>query len=699
MADFGALTLRIQAEGTGDVLRQLTALEQQAKQAAVSAEGGFKGAGAALRVFDKSIAETTSLFSLQARTADVTNKQLVSQIRDNAAAQLQWMQQVGASEAQQLRFAAAIQTFERRVQSATKAQNQNRASLVGMGRDGRSAMIGLGFAISQMASTGEASLLSLARQISTITALLGGKLGIAGIGATIGIGIFDFIRARAKVQGEIARDAATQGARDVANIQKAQLQQEEAAQRLAFDRELSSLKQFYDARQEITQRGIDAEIAVKRAEVRSLGEPIAGESKKETADRLLAQQRAAAEIVALERQGLATQIALAGERENAERSLKDTLIGFETQRLEAQGDAHSARLRQIDVEAEAFRRALGPAANAEERVQRFVDAMVLQANLAREQVQIGRLQTDLETKRQAIQNELKAGRITELQAAREVAKAERDALPDLKRMVDLALRFAAALGDKGAQAELEALRTQINGLGTLLTPLQQRMQSVLANIDNSIGPTIHAAGERIRQMIEDAGGVITVDIVLRAETLVAAAAQVDQQFASLGQGFGSTLADSIAAAASGSSGGDVLLRGLGSIMQQMGGALLTYGLAMQGLLPSLLNPFTSGPAAIAAGITLTALGAALGAAASGRGGRGSTTSTAITAGAASSINFQRLIIDPNAAARDRVARSASGSLAIAGAAPRESIEVIGIETPRGQKLIGTANARYTRRGG
>jgi hypothetical protein len=699
MADFGALTLRIQAEGTGDVLRQLTALEQQAKQAAVSAEGGFKGAGAALRVFDKSIAETTSLFSLQARTADVTNKQLVSQIRDNAAAQLQWMQQVGASEAQQLRFAAAIQTFERRVQSATKAQNQNRASLVGMGRDGRSAMIGLGFAISQMASTGEASLLSLARQISTITALLGGKLGIAGIGATIGIGIFDFIRARAKVQGEIARDAATQGARDVANIQKAQLQQEEAAQRLAFDRGLSSLKQFYDARQEITQRGIDAEIAVKRAEVRSLGEPIAGESKKETADRLLAQQRAAAEIVALERQGLATQIALAGERENAERSLKDTLIGFETQRLEAQGDAHSARLRQIDVEAEAFRRALGPAANAEERVQRFVDAMVLQANLAREQVQIGRLQTDLETKRQAIQNELKAGRITELQAAREVAKAERDALPDLKRMVDLALRFAAALGDKGAQAELEALRTQINGLGTLLTPLQQRMQSVLANIDNSIGPTIHAAGERIRQMIEDAGGVITVDIVLRAETLVAAAAQVDQQFASLGQGFGSTLADSIAAAASGSSGGDVLLRGLGSIMQQMGGALLTYGLAMQGLLPSLLNPFTSGPAAIAAGITLTALGAALGAAASGRGGRGSTTSTAITAGAASSINFQRLIIDPNAAARDRVARSASGSLAIAGAAPRESIEVIGIETPRGQKLIGTANARYTRRGG
>ena len=128
----------------------------------------------------------------------------------------------------------------------------------------------------------------------------------------------------------------------------------------------------------------------------------------------------------------------------------------------------------------------------------------------------------------------------------------------------------------------------------------------------------------------------------------------------------------------------------------MGSALITYGLTMTGLMPLITsNPFTSGPAALAAGIALTALGAALGAAAGGKGGGGSTQSLA--AATPQPINISRLIIDPNASMRDRVGRSAAGTMAIAGAVPGQTIQVIGINSPQGQQLIGTANDRYSRR--
>jgi hypothetical protein len=68
--------------------------------------------------------------------------------------------------------------------------------------------------------------------------------------------------------------------------------------------------------------------------------------------------------------------------------------------------------------------------------------------------------------------------------------------------------------------------------------------------------------------------------------------------------------------------GKVALQGLGSIMVQMGQAMLLQGATMMGLLPFLSNPFTSGPALLAAGAVLIGLGATLGAIAGGKGGKG-----------------------------------------------------------------------------
>ena len=88
--------------------------------------------------------------------------------------------------------------------------------------------------------------------------------------------------------------------------------------------------------------------------------------------------------------------------------------------------------------------------------------------------------------------------------------------------------------------------------------MRRRMDALLAEIGASMTPTMQAVTARIEDMIADAGGTITVDVVLNAEALVASAQRVDATFANLGQAFGSTLADTIATAASGGSGKDAL---------------------------------------------------------------------------------------------------------------------------------------------
>lgn len=646
MAELGALSLRLQVEGEGAVTGALARVDAQAKRVGVTTEQAAaaltklgisaKAAGGQIIVADSAVKSATSIVRAMGSSAVVTSQELATL----AAAETQ----AGVAATAQ---GAATATAATKVTTLGTSARKTGADITAFGRQGRSAALGLGFAISQMASTGEASLLSLARQVSTITALLGGKLGVAGLVGAVGIGIFDFIRARAKVQGEIARDTAVQGARDAATIQKAQLQQDEAAQRLAFDRGLVSLRQFYDGRQEIIQRGIDAELTAKRREAAALSQPIAGESKKETADRAIAQRKLIAEITALERQGLAAQIALQGERENAERQLAETVLGFESQRMEAQGDSHEARLAQIKVEADAFRRALGPAPDTEERVKKFTDAMTAQADLARAQVDIDRLQTDLDTQRLTVQNELRAGKIDEMEASKTIADIERSSLPTLQQMVQRALEFAAALGDEGAVAALKKVKVELDGLGVDIAGVAK-----LKSQAESLGQVIRSGLESGIARGFAQGGIRGAFKGLLSE---------------ISSGFGS-----IAIRA----GLDALK--IGALMKPLAAALAS------------LNPFV----AIAAGIALVALGTSMG----GSGGGGAGGSVGSTASAATPISIRRLIVDPNAGARQRIA-SGVGNLSAAPSAghPLDGVALLAVDKPAGAQYLAARVDSYNGR--
>lgn len=170
------------------------------------------------------------------------------------------------------------------------------------------------------------------------------------------------------------------------------------------------------------------------------------------------------------------------------------------------------------------------------------------------------------------------------------------------------------------------------------------------------------------------------------------AVQLKVQFAQIGTQLGTTLAAGFATAiAAGIRGknvfkafGNVIMSGLGSIMGQMGHAMIQQGIILMHLLPFLSNPFSSGPALIAAGIALTALGSTLGGIAGGHGGGGS--------GGGGRDNFgdhtTNITLTP---------QGAGGHTAPAGMGGMTPIEVIGIDSPRGTAALSKGMAATKRR--
>jgi hypothetical protein len=150
----------------------------------------------------------------------------------------------------------------------------------------------------------------------------------------------------------------------------------------------------------------------------------------------------------------------------------------------------------------------------------------------------------------------------------------------------------------------------------------------------------------------------------------------------LAQGFGAALAAGIQGKNPFSAFGKAILGGLGSIFTQMGSELIAYGVIMLNLLPFLSNPFTSGPAAIAAGAALVALGSVLGGIATGsKGGKG---------GSGGSGGLE-----------DKTTRITLTADGLGGRnAPKHDtggLTVLGVDSPKGQRVLATAMKGAARR--
>jgi hypothetical protein len=254
----------------------------------------------------------------------------------------------------------------------------------------------------------------------------------------------------------------------------------------------------------------------------------------------------------------------------------------------------------------------------------------------------------------------------------------------LERRIDLETKLAAVQelrAKKGATPLATSPQVRLTPAGDGTDPFLG-LQGPLKTIDKS-------KVKELPEIINESGKIAKVAM----EQLKS---DMDAAIAGLSQTLGDGIYNAFAMAFNGESLGSIfkefgktILAGIGQIFTMMGQAYLSYGLVMSGLVPSLTNPFTAGPAAIAIGAALVALGGALGAVA-GRGGNGPGRGTA-QAGA-----FR----EPTTEITRLKFTNRDGSI-VNGLAPVTPMHftIIGPNDPVAQRAIGTVVEKYSRRKG
>ena len=136
----------------------------------------------------------------------------------------------------------------------------------------------------------------------------------------------------------------------------------------------------------------------------------------------------------------------------------------------------------------------------------------------------------------------------------------------------------------------------------------------LPTIDASVVKSvelINESGQRLNEALQTIGDQARASLAMLGQTLA------DGVYNAFAAGFNGEGISGIFKAF-----GKTVLAGLGDIFAQQGAAMMQAGIILTAAKLGISNPFTAGPAMIAAGAALTALGAAFGAIANGGGGRG-----------------------------------------------------------------------------
>lgn len=149
-------------------------------------------------------------------------------------------------------------------------------------------------------------------------------------------------------------------------------------------------------------------------------------------------------------------------------------------------------------------------------------------------------------------------------------------------------------------------------------------ESVIALRENLIAP-LEEMPERVGRAFADMNEEFVQGLVITQDL-------IDGINATLFYGFVDMAANVAAALGNGDSVGDVILAALGQMMQDIGRMMITAGIALTNLIPALTNFLTSGPAMIAAGVILSAVGAAASKRAQGGGVHGGAATGGVNSG-------------------------------------------------------------------
>lgn len=651
--ELGALSVKIETIGDRLALNALQALESRATGAGNAVSTKLTPAQRAL---NKEIKESTALMSLMGRTADVTDKQMVAGIQQAMVAQIAYADSLGASATQLLQMTAVLQQFEGRVKGAASAEQKATAAtgqlgaavvktetqLTGFQKKGLTSLNALAFGFSQFAASGEASLRSFAQTVTGIAAFLGPKGAIGAIVGTIALGTTDLILGKINASREKARADQIANAKAELTEVKAALDARQATEDTAFQRGRESLTNYYQSRAKIIEQGIAAEKESRREQVAALNIrlaklPFERDKDREEAERQIVQLQA--EINALDSQLKGQLSANEAAFAQAAKANAALVMQFTHDRMAAEGKAHEVRLEQIQKEADEFFKAMRQAnvdpAEASARAQAFVDTMTAQANATQAQLDLQLLLTDLENKRQEIQQQGIRNKTDERDISAQIALVEQSAKKTLEEKVALIAQFAAILKDPELLKRVQELKISLGLTGVNVDALNLEKQ-----IANSIGSAV-------------ANGIA--------------------------EGFATGATEGLGAGAKKLLSG--VMSALGSIFVQLGTKVIAGSAIMQSLVTGILS--LSPGAQLAAGIALVALGRSMG----GRSGGGGTAGVSATA-TGTPLSVSRLIADPFAGVRPNSSSALSRMSPIGEAAnPFKGMRFLIANDPSGKRFL------------
>lgn len=667
MAELGALSLRIETTGGEQALRTIRGVDDSAKRVTLTE-----------KALSKEIAEGTKLWALQARTADVTNASMVAGLRKAATEQLKWMQAVGASDQQLLRHAATVQAFQRRVDSATQAQAAQARQFAIFGQavtttGGRlsafstRSITGLNaasFALSSFASGGAVNFRTLSQAAAGFAAFFGPGGAIASIGITAGLAMTEFFtrtrreieETRKKATEELGKlDAAVETARrsrDPASLQA----------KLADDTEELAEKRIRLAA--IEHRTAEARTEQEKALLPVLRERVKVlEQEIEIGRRAIFSPREARGTGTLQTVTVETRDAAAAERERQERIGKTIEALSALQKLNRQTGQDLVELARVhrELNAELLRGNVTLTRRAEiETLLAKVSAASLQAPGLRTPLGGGAVGPVRQFDAEAIQ--------------RGIAQAPRTALAARSTGLDEAT--AARLGSTFAGAFSGGFAEGLARGG-----VDDAVRGFLSQVLGGVGDIFN---DLLAQQITDgilsatasasiAGVAATTAATSASAATAGAAATLAEVSAQRATAAATTAAAAAASASTASAGGGV------------GGAGVTAAAASTG------NPWL-----LVAAVALPLLSSLLGGSR-----RASAPSQASFRSPEVPLSIRRLIVDPNAELRHRVASSSGRSTSAAVAPnPMEGVTFIVASDPSGQRYFAEKVIKpYQRRGG
>ena len=648
--ELGALAIAIRDQGGDQLLTKLRQIDSEGRKVGstpitpkVNPAPVVKMTDAQ-RALSKEIAEGTRLFALQARTVNVTSATAVSELRASAAAQREWLVSVGASTEQQLKFAQATQVLERRLDQQAAAQMRAEKAAQRAANVQQAGVLRLTNAQGSLIGAGRAS-------ITTLNAVAFAAAQLASTGETSFRSLATAVGSFAAFfgpTGAIVSLVATTGLALTDFFTRRKKEMQDLAQ-AAIDESRRAAREV-----QLAFRSGDRESLEKRARDLQMGTP--------------------------DRQGV---IDLREQAAQLQKQIDDKQAELTRTAEKLTVDQRVALVKEIDALRASRTRAVVELAAVEDEIANLAKK-VLEAPVA------AKSSRDALTVSTTAIKEQKNALDQQIAALKTLAELRQVDVRALQTAIALEATISKELATQGISLEDQAKALErLNALrktGLLIEKAKPR--DVAAGISNPIGPAKSISiSDRDRQEL---GLTPPVEALSAFEQ-------------SLSDGIAMSLVNGIAGGfAMGLADGGIaegfkqltsqMLSGLGDVFMQVGAKAI--------LGSSLLNSLASGLAslnpafAIAAGVALLALAKAMGA----KGG-GSASSTSFGRGA-SSISNRETLTDPyfQRATLPVGARWISNARA-ASAPVGPTIEVIGINSPQGQRLIGTSGAKFQTRGG